>query len=244
MLRILYEKAKPCGQISLKNFDVGRSFCTKLWNATRYIIMNIKENDNIKMKIDLNIDNYINDFDKWILYKLAKTKNKMENFIGELNFSQALKEFYDFFWNDFCNMYLEINKNPGNKDNINNKIILLSLINVILRLLHPFIPFITEELWSYLSKYFVDHPKSIMNAKWPIEITNYIYDCKLVKYFIGIISEIRSIKLNAKQINIEIYNTDTNYINFLETNKKNLIKLTKINDLKIKLGKENKINII
>ena len=213
--------------VSLKSFDLGKVFCTKLWNATRYILMNIQENEIEAIKNNISD---INDFDKWILYKLDAVNSKMEKFIAEYNFSNALKDLGGFFWDDFCNMYLEIAKNYVN--DISTKQILLQIISKILRLYHPVIPFLTEELWSYIRKYFNDLPESIMDAKWPENDITVPTKLNETQYFVDQIYKTRATETDNKKVVLTIENESN--AQFLEAHKEAFCKLTKMDELTIK----------
>jgi valyl-tRNA synthetase len=129
-------------------FDVGRNFCNKLWNASRFAIMNLEGIDPAKFepsRMDIT--------DRWILSRLAKTISDVTQSLDEFNFSEPLSALYKFFWNDFCDWYLEWIKprmqNGENKPIAQN--VLAFVLDQTLRLLHPFVPFITEGIFQKLN---------------------------------------------------------------------------------------------
>jgi valyl-tRNA synthetase len=129
-------------------FDVGRNFCNKLWNASRFAIMNLEGIDPAKFepsRMDIT--------DRWILSRLAKTISDVTQSLDEFNFSESLSALYKFFWNDFCDWYLEWIKprmqNGENKPIAQN--VLAFVLDQTLRLLHPFVPFITEGIFQKLN---------------------------------------------------------------------------------------------
>jgi valyl-tRNA synthetase len=129
-------------------FDIGRNFCNKLWNASRFAIMNLEGIDPAKFdanKMDIT--------DRWILSRLAKTISDVTQSLDEFNFSEPLSALYKFFWNDFCDWYLEWIKprmqNGENKPIAQN--VLAFVLDQTLRLLHPFVPFITEGIFQKLN---------------------------------------------------------------------------------------------
>jgi len=130
-------------------FDIGRNFCNKLWNASRFALMNLEgiepdKFDKEKMTVE----------DRWILSRLAKTITETTESLDEFKYSEPLSEIYRFFWNDFCDWYLEWAKfrmrNEQQKAITQN--ILAFVLDQTLRLLHPFVPFITEGIFQKLNE--------------------------------------------------------------------------------------------
>jgi len=130
-------------------FDIGRNFCNKLWNASRFAMMNLEGMDpdtfnSEKMTIT----------DKWILSRLAKTVSLVSGSLKAFKYSEPLSEIYRFFWNDFCDWYLEWSK-PRMQEEEEKPIaqnVLAYVLDVTLRLLHPFVPFITEGIFKKLNE--------------------------------------------------------------------------------------------
>jgi valyl-tRNA synthetase len=130
-------------------FDIGRNFCNKLWNASRFCMMNLEGTDPAafdKKKLTLG--------DKWILSRLAKTIERTNSCLDSYKFSEPINELYKFFWNDVCDWYLEWTKprvqDSGQKAIAQN--VLAFVLDQTLRLLHPFIPFITEGIFQKLNE--------------------------------------------------------------------------------------------
>ncbi|MBA7476392.1 Valine--tRNA ligase [subsurface metagenome] len=158
-------------------FDIGRNFCNKLWNASRFALMNLEgiepdKFDKDKMTIT----------DRWILSRLAQTVADVGESLNEFKYSEPLAQLYRFFWNDFCDWYLEWVK-PRMQEAEKKPIaqnVLAFVLDRILRLLHPFVPFITEGIFQKLNEIApVRHLKGIAEAKksealvaaqWPKEI--------------------------------------------------------------------------
>jgi len=135
---------------SKDRLEIGRNFMNKLWNACRFIEMNTPEswsNDFVVEQDDLELA------DKWILNQLFNSIEKYNKQLDRLHFNEAAKVLYDFVWNDFCDWYIEIAKTRFYSENVESKMIAystcLKCIRIILPLMHPFTPFITEELWSF-----------------------------------------------------------------------------------------------
>lgn len=226
----------PLGEdigVSMKSFDLGKAFCTKLWNATRYVLMNISESgiDSIKMLNEYDDVPNANEFDKWIMLKMSIMNSKFTQFISEYNFSGALKILSDFFWNDFCNMYLEITKNYI--DNIDTKKILILVISKIIKMYHPFVPFITEELWSNIKKFFVDISDSIMEANWPQYDDHNNNNFMETEYFVNMIYKTRTLKDKNNYDKVLIISDNISIVEFINKNKNAFGKLVKIDNIDV-----------
>jgi valyl-tRNA synthetase len=131
-------------------FDIGRNFCNKLWNASRFAMMNLEGID--AEKFDKN--KMKPEEDGWILSRLAKTIAQTTESIEKYQFSEPLSQLYKFFWNDFCDCYLEGIK-PRMRDGQQRPIaqnVLAFVLDQTLRLLHPFVPFITEGVFQKLNE--------------------------------------------------------------------------------------------
>jgi valyl-tRNA synthetase len=130
-------------------FDIGRNFCNKLWNASRFAMMNLDSIDPAGFhpdKMDIT--------DKWILSRLTQTIAETTKSLQEFKYSDPLAQIYRFFWNDFCDWYLEWAK-PRMQDEQKRPIaqnILAFVLDQTLRLLHPFVPFITEGIFQKLNE--------------------------------------------------------------------------------------------
>ncbi len=154
-LRITLLLLTPEGQdpfISKKSFEIGRNFANKIWNATRLVLMNLEGH---RLENPHSVPIASDTSDKWILSRFARTSAFVGECFQNLKFNAAAKALYDFFWRDFCDWYLEMvkprlyNGNSGETDN-NARHILYYILDGTFRMLHPFIPFISEELASKL----------------------------------------------------------------------------------------------
>ncbi len=123
----------------------GKKFCNKIWNAARFVIERSEPSSEAKIaKADFK---NLSGADKLILEKLKKTTDSVNKNIEQYKFGQALREIYDFFWHDFCDIYIEESKKNGPEQ---NKETLFFVLAQSLKLLHPFMPFITEEIWNII----------------------------------------------------------------------------------------------
>ncbi len=171
-LRFGTMRSAPLGQDVLfdeKDVELGRNFCNKLWNACRYRQM---QGGEVQGEID---PSKLFSDDKWILLRLNTAIKEMNTAFAEYKFSDATATLYRFFWSEFCDWYLESTKAVLQGTDQPKKANTLAVIDFVLshtlRLFHPFLPFITEELWHGMG-YSADMPaeqggKSIMFAPWP-----------------------------------------------------------------------------
>jgi len=145
--------------LSEKKFEIGRNFANKIWNASRFILMNLKElPDSAEAIAGISLELP----DRWILSRFHQTLSKTTRYLEEYNFNEAESALYEFFWHQFCDWYIEISKlTLGEK---RTQVVLSHVLERSLRLLHPFMPFITEELWQHLSR----ESGSLMVQQWPV----------------------------------------------------------------------------
>ena len=128
-------------------FDIGRNFCNKLWNASRFAMLNIRGMpawDQIRPTEDLA--------DAWILSRLNATIRTATGALNAFRFNELADSLYHFVWNEFCDWYLEIAKARINTGQDTPKAVLAHCLDTILRLLHPVIPFLTEAVWGKLNE--------------------------------------------------------------------------------------------
>ena len=135
--------------VDMDSFKLGSRFANKIWNATRYLLMNL-EGRNL-VKIDPSKFNAV---DKWIYHSLNENVKKVREAIEGYKFNEAAQAAYDFFWNDFCDWYVEASKlslysgDDAEKDRIVS--ILMDILADSMKMMHPLLSFLTEEIWSKL----------------------------------------------------------------------------------------------
>jgi valyl-tRNA synthetase len=171
-LRFGVMRSAPLGQDILydeQQVELGRNFCNKLWNACRFRQMHPGE---VQGEIDPRL---LTNDDKWILLRLDTAIAEMDAAFAGYKFSDAAATLYRFFWSEYCDWYIESSKAPLQSDDAARKANTLAVIDFVLshvlRLFHPFLPFITEELWHDMG-YSEDMPpdqggKTILFAPWP-----------------------------------------------------------------------------
>ncbi|RKX62298.1 MAG: valine--tRNA ligase [Thermodesulfobacteriota bacterium] len=213
-----------------------KHFINKIWNASRFVLMNLK--DYLPEKEELRL-NELPLFSKWILSELQKTVKIVREKLDEFEFDQAAMQIYHFFWDKFCDWYLEVSKiylkDPKYK--ISTQKILLEVLKSSLKLLHPFIPFITEEIWQYLPERETEH---IIIAKYPVFEERFVDENaeKLVQILQELIIGIRSVKaeynLTSKtDLNVIFRSSDNGILNFINDQKKPIKFLAKVSDIEL-----------
>ena len=148
--------------IDSETFKFGSKFANKIWNASRYILMNLEGRNLIPLK-----DIALKDVDKWILHRLNETVAEVDRAIKGYRFNDAAKAMYEFFWNDFCDWYVEASKlslySDDNAEKDRAVSLIIHILSESLRMLHPFLSFVTEEIYQKLP----EHEASIVNAPYP-----------------------------------------------------------------------------
>ena len=150
---------------SSNRLEVGRNFMNKLWNASRFVLMNMKDGQTL----DINFEKEKLDLpEQWILSKTQKSIQAYNRQLERFHFNEAAKVLYDFTWNDFCDWYIEITKiHLREKDSQKGDIVrgvIVHVLKTILALLHPYAPFITEELWSQFK---AEKDLELIVSPWP-----------------------------------------------------------------------------
>ena len=150
-------------KISDERFEYGRNFANKIWNASRFVMMNLEGVDNNSIDFDkLTIA------DKWILDKLNNTAKEVNSNIENYRIGETAHILYDFFWNSYCDWYVEIAKVQLQDEalKLNTQRVLRYVLDMSLRLLHPIMPHITEQVWQLIPKQ--TEFKAIMLADYPV----------------------------------------------------------------------------
>ncbi len=137
-------ESMPLARNTSSKFDVGRNFCNKLWNATRFALTNLSAGVGDPVPVE-----QLPLVDRWIIGRLHRTTHAIEDALASYRFNEYADALYDFVWRDFCDWYLEAIK-PTVRDDPRQRRTLRTVLDAILRLLHPVAPFVTEALWPHV----------------------------------------------------------------------------------------------
>lgn len=185
--------------------ETGRNFANKIWNAARFAIQNVENIDGIPDVDDLKVDLA----DKWILHQMHSVIYEVTKAYEEYRFNDVAHFLYNFFWNEYCAWYLEIIKDRFyNSDDTHlkktSKYLMLKILDYSVRMLHPIMPFITEEIWQRIKKFCPElNEKSIMQIHFPAADERQLFydEAKNMQLIIDIIIAIRSIR---KDMNVPL----------------------------------------
>ena len=193
-MRFFYEKV-----------EASRNFANKIWNAARFVHMNVDSED---VKIELPTE--MGTIDKWIVSRFNKISKEITQSIEKFELGIAAQKLYDFIWDEFCDWYIEFSKILGKKE------VLVWIMTNILKLLHPFMPFVTEEIW--LS--FPHKESSIMVSDFPKYKPDYVFEEseKDVEVIISVIKSVRNLRreMNVPQGRKSAIYIETSNLKFSE----------------------------
>lgn len=224
---------------SEKLLEMGRNFANKIWNVARFVIMNlegfdVKSVNKEELKLEL--------VDKWIFSRMNETSKEVADYIDKFQLDDAAKAVYEFLRGDFCDWYVELAKvrlynddEAGKASKTTAQYVLWTVLEAGLRMLHPFMPFITEEIWQKIKV----EGDSIMIQQYPVADESLINrDIEnSFEYIKDVISSLRNIKAEmgispAKEVKVVIKTSDEMELKTLEDNYIFITKLAKIEELK------------
>ena len=206
------------------------NFINKIWNASRYVLMNLEDFNEEKYTLD-----NLKDEDKWILTRLNKTIKEVTKSMDKYDFNIVGNTLYNFIWTDFCDKYIELSK--FNSDNT-TKSVLLKVLTSILKMLHPFMPYVTEEIYTMLP---IKDSESIMISNYPKYEKQYIFT-KEEKEIDNILEFVTLFRNKKLELNI---GSDYQVINNIKDNKNIdlVLNLLKIKDKLIENTTENTVKV-
>ncbi|MBC8311994.1 MAG: valine--tRNA ligase [Candidatus Marinimicrobia bacterium] len=216
--------------------EQGRNFMNKLWNSARFVQMNVgDENPAALSEIDASS---LDATDKWILSKLNRTIQEVDNAYANYRMNDAVKLVYDYVYNNFCDWYIEFAKarfyGKDELDRQTAQVVSVHVLKSILKLLHPYTPYITEELWSQFKS---DHESMLIVTAWPTVDESLINDAVEgeVQLLTQVISRIRNVRASlnispGKRANL-VARGDDDVTRVLQTHHVYLDRLVKIDDL-------------
>lgn len=172
--------------------EQGRNFSNKIWNAFRFLSMNMAEGETYTPSTELDTGNLA---DTWMMERIRTTLLGMEEDFEKYRLNEALKKIYSLVWDDFCDWYIELCKADGPGQNMPKENLerALGIFEILMKMLHPFMPFITEEIWQRISPRTVDNALTI--SSWPAESQHeFVVEEKLFKIIQAQVSAIRNIQ--------------------------------------------------
>jgi valyl-tRNA synthetase len=231
-----------------------RNFATKLWNATRFAMLN-----GANVSGDLPAADQLNAIDNWILTRLDQTIAEADELFEKFEFAKACELIYHFAWDDLCDWYLELSKSTFSAAGVEadkSKRVLGQVLDQLLRLMHPVMPFITEQMWCTLTQ-----GESLMIADWPkSDLSSQDFSSvKLVEQMQAIITEVRrfrndqGIKSTAKvvakftglsKVGLDKYEAAIRHVVKCETGAGNFTAKTQIGDVVIEFDLTGAVDLV
>ncbi|MEG0641716.1 MAG: valine--tRNA ligase [Clostridium sp.] len=177
----------------IERVEASRNFANKIWNASRFVLMNI--DDSIVEEYKDNANDYRNSADKWILSRFNTVANEVTDNLEKFEIGIAAQKINDFIWSEICDWYIELVKPRLYSDDRASKAAVYSTLTHVLKgslkLLHPFMPFITEEIYTNIT-----NEETITTSKWPTysEELTFVEDVKAMEYVISAIKVLRNVR--------------------------------------------------
>jgi len=209
-------------RFSYEKMDAAWNFINKIWNAARFVLMNIS--DMSAQDIDLSGDKSV--ADRWILTRLNHTVERVTTLFDRFEFGEAGRQLYNFIWDDFCDWYIEMSKETlygeDKRAQEMNKSVLVYVLDQLLRLLHPIMPFVTEEIWTK-----IPHTgDSLVTAQYPVAHPEFNDEkaAQGMSVLVELIRSVRNIRAEvntplSKSITLLIQTSDPAVETFLKENK-------------------------
>ena len=198
-------------KVSDDRFEYGRNFANKIWNASRFVLMNLVGENSVDGK-DMDMDK-LTIADKWILDKLNSVAKLVNSNIKDFRIGETAHVLYDFFWNSYCDWYVEIAKIQLRDENLraNTQRVLRYVLDMSLRMLHPIMPHITEEVWQLIPKADSCTAPAIIVAEHPVFEERLVFskEAKQMEVVFDTITSLRNVRQSfniptSAKVNIEI----------------------------------------
>ncbi|TNH14222.1 valine--tRNA ligase [Halomonas sp. BL6] len=227
-------------KFDMNRLDGYRNFCNKLWNASRYVLMNAEGEDcgALGEEVELSLA------DRWIISQLQKTEAQVTKAMDEYRFDHASQALYEFVWNEYCDWYLELSKPvlwdeaASDRAKRGTRRTLVRVLETILRLAHPMMPYISEEIWQRvapLTGTYMGDGASIMHQAWPEADDSKIDEqaTRDIEWLKGVIIAVRNIRAEmniapGKPLDVLLTKGKPEDAERLEQNRRFLAKLAKL----------------
>ena len=229
------------------NFDLNRvdgyrNFCNKIWNAARYVLMNTEGKDcgQNNHEIELSLA------DRWIISRMQQTEQQVNSAISKYRLDHAAQAIYEFIWNEYCDWYLELSKPVLQNENSSDAALrgtretLLTVLETSLRLAHPIMPFITEEIWQRIAPILEIEGDTIMRQPYPGEDVSMVDENaeREMNWVKGFILGVRKIRSSmdippGKPLPVLLEDADKRDLDYLLKNELYLKRLAKVESIEI-----------
>jgi valyl-tRNA synthetase len=224
--------------------EAGRNFINKIWNAFRFVVLNFDD------VMDLNISELTDDElaleDKWILTKLQLLKEEVNHNLEKYELGVALAKIYSFLWEEYCDWYIEMCKarlsEIGSRGRHTAQTVLNHVLSEALQLLHPFMPFVTEEIYNHLK----NADGSIMVSSWPVPVSKYVFEKEASKMTIlmDAVRSIRNVRTEmqvpfSRKVNLLIVSEDRSMLDMFRESEGFLQRLAGISGLETRIDKKD-----
>ena len=229
------------------NFDLHRvegyrNFCNKIWNAARYVLMNTEDEDCGKNGDDIELSLA----DRWIISRMQQTEQHVNSAMSKYRFDHAAQAIYEFIWNEYCDWYLELSKPVLQNENSSDAALrgtrqtLVTVLETSLRLAHPIMPFITEEIWQRVASLIGIEGDTIMRQPYPGEDVSMVDENaeKQMEWVKGFILGVRKIRSSmdippGKSLPVLLEDADKTDLDYLLKNQLFLKRLAKVESIEI-----------
>jgi len=219
-----------------------RNFANKIWNASRFVLMNLEDYQPTEIE-----ESELTLADRWMLSRLNLKNEEITALLERYDLGEAAKNMYDFIWDEFCDWYIELAKPRLNSGSARERAVIQNLLyrilNGILLLLHPFMPFITEEIYQYLS----GHHETIMLEPWPVKDDKQVSPAAIEQMgqIMGIIRALRNIRSEfginpGAPLKAILLISDDGGRELVTTNQAYIRQMAGVRDLEILAGMEEK----
>lgn len=226
---------------STEKIEAAWNYVNKIWNISRFIGINFENVGYENQEIN---DQLLEDIDKWILLRLNQTIKVADYNFDKFDFGEAAKAIYKFTWSDFANWYIEMTKvkfsSNNNEIKVNTCAVLSYCLKAILKMLHPFMPFFTEEIYQMFND------KSIVISDWPVVVEKYNFsDVEKLETLFDIITSVRNIRASknvpmSKKIDINLEIKTNELYELISNNKEYLAKFTNYESLNLSINEIDK----
>lgn len=226
----------------MEKLESSRNFANKLWNATRFVLMNL-DIENIDKE---NVENELTVADRWIISRLNKVAKEITENMDKFELGLAVQKLYDFIWNEYCDWYIELVKPRLYGEDVNKKraaqYTLTYVLENILKLLHPFMPFITEEIWQNLSTV----KGSVIVAEWPKYKENEVDEIaeEKMELIMNAIKNIRNVRaemnvIPSRKAKLIVLATNDKTANTILENENYFMTLASVSEIELVQNKES-----